>query len=199
MSIFIAMCFFSLSMSISPGPVNMTILSSGVNYGFRRSLPYVTGATFGFALLLIAVGLGLSNLVASVPLFYEILKYAGTAYMIYIGYKIMISKPKLEVKEDRRPRYYQGILMQWLNPKAWIACLSGVAAFGLDDSRSMLFAFVAIYFLICYLSLAAWAVLGAQLKFLAKVKNGIRYFNLTMGASLIAVAVYLLLSELENR
>lgn len=193
MSIFIAMCFFSLSMSISPGPVNMTILSSGINYGFKRSLPFVSGATVGFTFLLTAVGLGISNFVGQVPIFYELLRYVGTGYMSYIGYKIMISRPEIGFKEEQMPRYHHGFLMQWLNPKAWIACLSGVSAFGLNTS--MLLVFVCIYFLICYLSLAAWALLGSKLQFLTKVKNGIKVFNITMGGSLIIVAIYLLFSN----
>ncbi|PYE49059.1 LysE family translocator [Paenibacillus barcinonensis] len=195
MSLFIAMCFFSLSMSISPGPVNITILSSGVNYGFKHSLPFVSGSTVGFTFLLTAVGLGVSNLVAQVPIFYELLRYIGTGYMSYIGYKIMVSHTEIELKEEQLPRFRHGFLMQWLNPKAWIACLSGVSAFGLNTSYSMLLVFVCIYFLICYLSLASWALLGSKLQFLMKVKNGIKVFNLVMGGSLIIVAIFLLFSN----
>ncbi|KHL96856.1 amino acid transporter LysE [Paenibacillus sp. IHB B 3415] len=195
MSIFIAMFFFSLSMSISPGPVNLTILSAGVNYGFKRSFSLVSGATAGFTILLIAVGLGLSNLVAQMPLFYDILRYAGTGYMCYIGYKIIVSRPEITFKEEQLPRYRHGFLMQWLNPKAWIACLSGVSAFSLNNSPDLLLSFVCIYFLICYLSLAAWALLGSKLQFLTKRRNGIKAFNIAMGGTLMIVAVYLLCSH----
>ncbi|MBB6021451.1 threonine/homoserine/homoserine lactone efflux protein [Paenibacillus sp. JGP012] len=195
MSLFIAMCFFSLSMSISPGPVNITILSSGVNYGFKHSLPFVSGSTVGFTFLLTAVGLGVSNLVAQVPIFYELLRYIGTGYMSYIGYKIMVSHTEIELNKEQLPRFRHGFLMQWLNPKAWIACLSGVSAFGLNTSYSMLLVFVCIYFLICYLSLASWALLGSKLQFLMKVKNGTKVFNLVMGGSLIIVAIFLLFSN----
>lgn len=194
MSVFIAMCFFSLSMSITPGPVNLTILSSGVNYGFWRSLPFVSGATIGFTVLLAAVGLGISNLAAQWPVFDEVLRYAGMLYMSYIGIKIMASRPEAGVKEEQRPRCLQGFLMQWLNPKAWIACLSGVSAFSLNESTMRLAAFIGIYFVICYLSLAVWGYLGSKLQFLAKVKNGLRSINLAMGAALIAVALYLFVS-----
>ena len=192
MSIFIAMCLFSFSMSISPGPVNITILSSGVNYGFKRTLPFVSGSTIGFTFLLAAVGLGISNVVAQAPMFYEWLRYLGTIYMGYIGYKIMVSRPDIELKEEQLPRFHQGFLMQWLNPKAWIACLSGVSAFGLNTSYSMLFIFTSIYFLICFLSLLAWAILGSKLQFLMKGKKDIKVFNVAMGSSLIIVAIFLL-------
>ncbi|NQX59959.1 LysE family translocator [Paenibacillus qinlingensis] len=195
MSIFLAMCFFSLSMSISPGPVNITILSSGVNYGFKRSLPFVSGSTVGFTILLTAVGLGIFNLVAQVPVFYIFLKYIGTGYMSYIGYKIMVSRTEIELKEEQLPRFHQGVLMQWLNPKAWIACLTGVSVFGLNTSYSMLLAFVSIYFVICYLSLSTWALIGSKLQFLIKVKNGMKVFNWVMGGSLILVAIFLLFSD----
>lgn len=192
MSLFLAMCLFSLSMSISPGPVNMTILSYGVNFGFKRTLAFVSGASFGFALLLTAVGLGVSNLVAQLPSFYWLLKDIGSGYMIYVGYQIMTARPDLERSEPHVLRYRHGFLMQWLNPKAWIACLTGVSAFELKDSFSMLLMFVSIYFLICYLSLAAWALLGAKLQCLTRLRNGIRSFNFAMGAVLILVAIYLL-------
>lgn len=195
MSIFIAMGLFSLSMSISPGPVNLTILSAGVNYGFKRAMPFVSGATVGFSFLLAAVGLGISGLMAKAPLFEELLTVAGTGYMGYIGYRIMASRPEVEWKEEQLPRFRHGFLMQWLNPKAWIACLSGVAAFGLNASPSLLALFVILYFIICYASLAAWALLGARLDFLKKVKNGMRVFNLAAGGSLIIVAVYLFFSN----
>ncbi len=195
MSLILAMCLFSLSMSITPGPVNLTILSSSINFGFKRTFSFVSGATFGFALLLTAVGLGVSGLMAQVPSFYEVLRYCGSGYMIYIGYKIMTSRTVLEQSEAGMLRYKHGFLMQWLNPKAWIACLTGVSAFNLQDSIPMLSLFVFLYFLICYGSLAAWAMLGANLRFLKRVKNGIRFINVAMGTTLIAVSVYLLLPD----
>lgn len=194
MSILIAMCLYSLSMSISPGPVNMAILSGAVNFGFKRTFSFITGATVGFILLLIAVGLGVSGWLAHIPVFDDLLRFAGTGYMCYIGYTIMVSRPDIEAGESQSPKFGQGVLMQWLNPKAWIACLSGTAAFGLDTSAVRLWSFVAIYFIICYLSLAAWGFLGSKIQFLARVKNGVLVFNLFTGGSLIIVAIYLLIS-----
>lgn len=193
MSHILAMCLFSLSMSITPGPVNLMILSSGINFGFKRTFSFVSGATVGFALLLSAVGLGVSSLVAQVPSFYEVLQYGGSGYMLYIGYKILTARSDLEQSESRMLRYRHGFVMQWLNPKAWIACLTGVSAFELQDSISLLSIFVTLYFVICYMSLAAWALLGANLQFLTRVKNGIRFVNVAMGTSLMAVSIYLLL------
>ncbi|WP_346871456.1 LysE family translocator [Clostridium sp. UBA5119] len=103
LSTIIAMCVFSFSMSISPGPVNMITRSSSASYGFRKSLAFVSGATISFTLLLAAIGLGVSNLKAHVPLFYEILKYVGAGFIGYMGYKIIISNPEIELKEEKLP------------------------------------------------------------------------------------------------
>lgn len=57
MTLIIAMSLFALSMSISPGPVNLITFSSGLNYGFLPSLPFVAGAALGFTLLLVVVAI----------------------------------------------------------------------------------------------------------------------------------------------
>ena len=189
------MCLFSLSMSISPGPVNITTLSAGVNYGFKSAFPFVSGATIGFIFLLITIGLSISSLVDQFNILYEILRYVGAGFIGYTGYKIIVSTPEIKSEDEKLPRFYHGFLMQLLNPKAWIACLSGVSAFNLRDSYYMLFIFVSIYFVICYLSLAAWALLGSKVQFLLKAKERIRLFNISMGGSLIIVAMYLLLAK----
>lgn len=77
MSLIIAMCLFAVSMSISPGPVNLVTFSSGLNYGFVPTLPFVAGAALGFAVLLVVVGLGLGEIVALSPVLMQVLAYAG--------------------------------------------------------------------------------------------------------------------------
>ena len=85
MAVFIAMCAYSLSMSISPGPVNLVALTSGLNKGFRRAIPFVSGAAIGFALLLLTVGLGVGMVTTSLPLFLAILSYSGSAFIFFYG------------------------------------------------------------------------------------------------------------------
>lgn len=193
MSTIIAMCVFSFSMSISPGPVNMITFSSSASYGFRKSLPFVSGATISFTLLLAAIGSGISNLIEHVPLFYEILTYMGAGFIGYMGYKIIFSDSQIELKDENLPLFRHGFFIQLLNPKAWIACLSGVSAFNLENSHHMLFIFVTIYFFICYPSLAAWALLGSRMQIFLKLKRGIKTFNTVMGGLLIIIAIYLVI------
>lgn len=196
LSLLIAMSVFSLTMSISPGPVNMVIVSSGANHGFRRTLPFVSGATIGFTLLLIFVGFSFLQFVNDYPTVMMWLELIGAAFIIYVGYKIALSSPEITLEKRSVPTFMQGFLLQWLNPKAWIACASGAALFSDPTTDATLITFIVIYFLICYASLAAWAVLGDRVAVILNNYLRIRLFNLLMGGMLIASAGYLVYVQL---
>lgn len=196
MSALLAMCFYSLSMSISPGPVNMIALTTGLNRGFRRAMPFVSGATIGFSLLLLTIGLGMGQVAADVPLFLELLSYCGAAFIAYIGYKIAISSDAIQAGEQTSSSFFHGFLLQWLNPKAWIACLSGVTAFNLVETESLL-VFVTLYFLICYASIACWALAGDKISALLAKPENLRLFNRLMGGTLVLIAVYLIVMQIK--
>ncbi|AMB86307.1 lysine transporter LysE [Pseudomonas agarici] len=190
-ALILTMSMFSLSMSISPGPVNMVIIASGANHGFWRTFPFVSGATIGFTLLLIFVGFWFLRVIESYPVFFEYLGVAGSVFIIYVGYKIASSRPELVVEKGDVPSFMQGFLLQWLNPKAWVACASGAALFSSPHTHTTLITFMAIYFVVCYISLAAWAVLGDRVSVLLNGTMRIRIFNLAMGGMLIATAFYM--------
>lgn len=95
MSLLIAMISFSLAMSISPGPVNMVIVSSGASYGIRKTFSFVSGATIGFTLLLLFIGLGFYKVMDLYPSFLEYLAISGSLFIIYMGYLMVSSKPEL--------------------------------------------------------------------------------------------------------
>src|SRR5580704_6151711 len=192
MSLFFAMFFFSLAMSISPGPVNMVIVSSGANYGVKRTMPYVSGATIGFTLLLLFIGLGFFKVINAYPFFLKYVALGGWLFIMYKGYKIASSKSEIDViKESATPKFYEGFLLQWLNPKAWIACVSGASIFSSAESYRPFLTFVSIYFLVCYASLAVWAILGDRVSTLLNSHFRLRFFNFLMGSLLILTAAYL--------
>lgn len=191
LSLIVAMISFSLAMSISPGPVNMIILSSGVDYGAKKTIPYVSGATIGFTLLLLFVGVFLKKFIETYPFLLTSISIVGTLYIIYTGYKIASSRPEIEVKKTNIPKFYEGSVLQWVNPKAWIACVSGVSIFSNPESYGSFLTFVCIYFIVCYFSLAIWAFLGEKLSLLLKSRVRLRIFNLLTGLLLIATALYI--------
>ncbi|MGA2655663.1 MAG: LysE family translocator [Gammaproteobacteria bacterium] len=197
MSVLIAMFSFSLAMSITPGPVNMIILSSGINYGFKKTMPYVAGANIGFILLLLAVGFVFEQFIQAYPVFLNYLAIIGSLYIIYMGYKIATSNPKIEIKKENIPKFHEGFLLQWLNPKAWIGAVSGVSIFTSADSYGPLLTFAVIYFFVCYTCLMIWAFVGDKVSVLLNNPFRIRIVNIAMGLLLIVTAVYLCYSHIK--
>jgi threonine/homoserine/homoserine lactone efflux protein len=191
MSLIIAMCLFAVSMSISPGPVNLVTFSSGLNYGFVPTLPFVAGAALGFTLLLVVVGLGLGEIVALSPVLMQVLAYIGTAFICYMGYKIASAHPELPGASGRQPQFFQGAALQWLNPKAWIASFSGVSAFEATLGNG-LSVFAGLYLVLCFLSISLWAYAGARLSKLVSDRSRLQWCNRIMGGLLVLVAFYLL-------
>jgi|SRR3989344_2062966 len=188
-----AMCLFALGMSISPGPVNIVTMTSAVNSGARKTMLYVSGATIGFTLLLLFVGLFYVQLAHLLPVLVNYLRYVGAFYIFYMGFKIITSKPTpLRHDDYKSPSFLSGFLTQCLNPKAWVAVISGISAFTSSASYIPLFVFASLYFMICYASIASWAVLGDKMAVLLNNDRQYRLFNWAMGGLLMATAVYLL-------
>jgi threonine/homoserine/homoserine lactone efflux protein len=141
------------------------------------------------------IGLGFLGVIHTYPSILQYLAIMGSLYIMYMGYKIASSKPEIEVKKSSVPQFYEGFLLQWLNPKAWIACVSGASLFSSTESSGMFLIFASIYFVVCYLSLAAWAILGDRLSLLLGTQTRLRIFNMATGAMLVGTAGYLCYSN----
>lgn len=194
-TIFLTMFSFSLVMSISPGPVNMMIITSSINNGFARTFSFISGATIGFILLLLCIGLGLSKIINLYP---DILLYVevfGFTFIMYMGYKVLSSKPNLSINKNDKVnlKFYEGFLLQWLNPKAWIACISVVSMYSSLEFFSI---FVIIYFIVCYLSLSFWGILGSKVTRFFDTDFKLRIFNIVMGLILIFCAIAMIFVNL---
>mgnify|MGYP003683078129 CR=1 FL=1 len=196
MSLIFAMCLFSFSMSISPGPVNFISLFSGLNYGFKRTFPFVSGATIGFSLLLLTVGLGLYQILDSNPFLIKFMSGLGSLFIIYMGYKTYYANSELQHKDQGVPSFLNGFLMQWLNPKAWIACVSGTSLFMKPNDFTPLIMFCTLYFLICYIGIALWSFMGTRIQKILMNKKRRILFNRIMGSTLVALAIYLFCSQI---
>ena len=193
------MALFALTLSISPGPVNLISLSSGLRYGFGKTFPFVSGATIGFTLLLIVLGLGLGSVASRFPMIINLAGIAGSLFLAYIGYQIAVSPTEINTsKQSRIPTFSQGFVLQCLNPKAWIACIAGISAFKLGSSIFQLMVFSGLYFVICYLSISSWALLGAKASALINSPAQIRWFNRVIGMGLIIVALYLIWTSQQS-
>src|SRR6201996_8250006 len=131
-SLLAAFFVFAAVMYFTPGPNNIMVMSSGLTYGFRRTLPHIAGITVGFAFMVGAVGLGLGTIFIAYPVLQTVLKYAGAAYLIYLAAAIAMSGPPKGEKNDdgRGPMTFWGAAMfQWINAKGWVMVIGTITAY----------------------------------------------------------------------
>ena len=185
LSALLVFCFVS---SITPGPNNFMLLASGVNFGFRRTVPHMLGISVGFFILLLAVGAGLGALVTAVPAVFLVLKVAGGLYLLYIAWKIATATALGEGKVGARPmRFIEAAAFQWVNPKAWVMAVSSMAAYTVPShywTSVLIIGFV--FAVINFPTVSSWAGFGSLLRDWLSHPVRLRVFNVTMAVLLVA-------------
>lgn len=193
MSTLVSMAAFALAASISPGPVNVVALGAGARFGLRASLRHVGGATIGFTLLLLLCGLGLQTALAQWPAALGVIRGGGVAFLLWMAWRLAGDEGRLATDEPvRAPSFRVGAVMQWLNPKAWLAAVAGMGAYAADGELAQVWLFTGIYFVVCYLSVGCWAWAGARLRGRLAAPARIRIFNRSMAGLLVGSALWLL-------
>jgi threonine/homoserine/homoserine lactone efflux protein len=173
----------------TPGPNNTMLMSSGLNFGFRRGLPHLWGVSLGFAVMVLAVGLGLGAVFQAYPALYTVLKYVGAAYLLYLAWQIATAgAPDPDGQTNGRPiTFLEGAAFQWLNPKGWVMAVGAIstyAAVAAFPGNVLLIAF--LFGSLGILSCAAWLGFGTSLRRLLKSPGIVRAVNMAMAALLVA-------------
>lgn len=189
----IALFGFAIVSSITPGPNNLLVMTSGLNYGVPRSLPLVTGITLGFVVMLIAIGVGLGSMLQSNSWVHLGVKIFGLVYMLWLAWKVAVSDPTPTVAEDdargRPLSALDGAAFQWVNPKAWAVALSATAVFTVPDSAMGSLALISLVFTaVAFVCLSAWAAFGTFMRRLVDTPSKTRVFNVAMALLLVASA-----------
>jgi threonine/homoserine/homoserine lactone efflux protein len=184
---FLALFLFAFTTSITPGPNNMMLFASGVNFGFRRTIPHMLGIGAGFFSLLLGVGLGLGALLHTVPLLYTVLKFAGGAYLAWVAWKIATSRSLSEGKSAAQPMsFLSAAAFQWVNPKAWVMAVTAMATYTIPN---IYFASVlmvgAAFALVNVPSVSTWAGFGSALREWLSDPVRLKWFNITMAVLLV--------------
>ena len=187
---------FAFVVSITPGPNNAMLLASGVNFGFRPTIPHLLGVDLGFAVMLIAVGLGIGSVFAAVPILHTVLRYAGTAYLLYLAWRIARSgAPGAGDARSRPMSFLQAALFQWVNPKGWLAALGAIATYTpAQGFFANLLTVTAVYALVMAPCICIWTVLGTALRRFLGDPRWMRAFNVAMALLLVA-SLYPTLAE----
>jgi threonine/homoserine/homoserine lactone efflux protein len=188
-SLLYAFIVFAVVMYFTPGPNNIMLLSSGLTYGFRRTIPHIAGITIGFAFMVGAVGLGLGTVFLAYPILQTILKYAGAAYLIYLAAVIAFSGPAKPGEAQRRgPMTFWGAAMfQWINAKGWVIVIGTITAYAAIAQFPLNIAIQTVISLIVgALSTVAWALFGTALRPVLTSERLVRAFNILMAVLLLA-------------
>ena len=188
-SLLIAFVLFATVMFFTPGPNNIMLLSSGLTYGFRPTIPHIAGITVGFAFMVGAVGLGLGTIFIAYPVLQTILKYAGVAYLIYLAAAIAMSGPVSAEQDNRRgPMTFWGAAMfQWVNAKGWVMVIGTITAYTAISPYPWNIAIqVCLSLLLGALSCTAWAFFGSALRPVLTSPRAVRAFNIVMAVLLLA-------------
>jgi len=183
---------YTFVMSITPGPNNVMLTASGANFGLRRTLPHILGICCGFVVQLLAVCAGLSALFARWPALQSTLAWAGAAYLLYLGWRMLRrSEQEARAGGGRPVTFLQAAVFQFLNPKAWVMTVTAAALF---LPRDLGFLAGGLYMAavmegIGLPCMAVWALFGMSLKSVITAPRGRRVFNVTMALALAVTAV----------
>lgn len=137
-SLFLSMLGFLWVAAITPGPNNLLLTTSGANFGFMRSLWLMIGIMLGMQSILLLVAFGVGSLILVYPSLHLILKILGSLYLLWLAWKVATAayeKLETDVAPPQPVRLYQGWLLQFLNPKAWLMALGAVASFSLAGDK----------------------------------------------------------------
>lgn len=188
-SLLIAFFVFAAVMYFTPGPNNIMVLSSGLTYGFRPTLPHIAGITIGCAFMIAAVGLGFGAIFVAYPVLQTILKYAGAAYLIYLAAVIAMSEPVTPGQDNGRgPMTFWGaVLFQWVNVKGWVMVIGTITAYaGIARFPWNIAIQVVLSLLLGVASTSIWTLSGSSLRSLMTSPKAVRAFNIVMAALLLA-------------
>lgn len=182
---------FVLITTFTPGPNNITSSSMGVLYGYRKSLKYISGIVTGFFGIMFLAGIISQTLYAIFPSLESVMRIVGAGYILWLAYKTL--KSSYNFAEDSSPvlGFFNGVLLQALNPKAWIYGLTLYTTFLASITNNIIFLLLSAIFLACiaFCATSTWALTGAVIKRYLTNPNIQKGINITLAVLLIYTAV----------
>ena len=183
-----AFVVFAVATLFTPGPNNIMLMASGLNFGLARTLAHGFGVPLGFGFMVLVVGFGLGALFATYPLAYQVLKYVGAAYLLYLAWRIATATSAHGNNARARPfTFLQAAAFQWVNAKAWVMAVGAVTAYaGIAAFPLNTFLIAAIFTVLGTVSSFTWVLFGTGLKRIVNDPRAVRIFNLVMAGLLAA-------------
>lgn len=192
---FVSLLVYLFAVCITPGPNNIMLTASGMNFGRRRTMPHLAGIMFGCFIMLLAVAFGLGSLFGQYPFLHWLLKIAGSLYLLWLAYKIYQSSgPEINSTQKQPISFWQAFWFQFVNPKAWVMSITSISAFSVPGELLA----VSIALIIC-LHMAVglpcsflWTVMGERVNALVKNPEHLVWFNRTLALATLGCVVVIL-------
>ena len=192
----IAISAYNFVMYVTPGPNNSILTASSIKYGFVKTIPNIFGIPSGHGLQLALVCLGLGSLFTKFPILLDVLRYVGSAYILYLAYKMFGSINISTTKEKSRPlKYYEAILFQFVNPKAWVICITAVTLF-YPEKENIIVGTIFMVFMSTIInipSISIWALGGSIIRHYLKNNKLKKIIEFFLAILLIATALSVLI------
>lgn len=182
----VAFAVFAIATLFTPGPNNIMLMASGLNFGVRRTLPHGAGVVLGFGFMVLVVSLGLGAVFAAYPLIYTVLKVVGAAYLMFLAWKIATAEPRENGRAGTPLSFLQAAGFQWVNGKAWVMVVGAIAAYaGVSPYPWNALVLAAGFTLFGIASSATWVLFGTGLRRFVNDPTAVRRFNYVMAGLLI--------------
>lgn len=201
-ALLLSLISFALVASVTPGPNNLLLMSSGALFGWRRTIPHLAGILLGFAAVMTSAVFGLGSMVTRWPWLVPAVRIVGAAWLAWMSvrfFKAAITVSAKRVKRDVAPigrpfRFFEAVLFQWVNPKAIIAALSSAGAYiaiaELAWQRALII--VTVFFFTGLFACSSWMIAGDALnRYLSSGKTAV-WLNALMGVLILLTAAYIL-------
>jgi threonine/homoserine/homoserine lactone efflux protein len=184
-----AFVVFAVAALYTPGPNNVMLMTSGLNFGLRRTLPHVAGVSIGYAFLVAVIGLGLGAVFEALPLLQTVLKYAGAAYLVYLAFAIALAKPgaATDAAKGRPMTFFGAALFQWVNVKGWVIAIGTITAYAAIASYPWnVLTQAGLLLALGVTSSVTWVLFGTWLQPVVASPRAVRIFNVAMALLLLA-------------
>lgn len=192
----IALIIFLFPLAYSPGPGNLFFAANGARFGLSATMPAMAGYHVATLLVTVAIGLGFAAAIEAFPQLFLIVKWTGSAYVLYLAWKFLRAGIMGEAGEAHPAGFLDGGLLLILNPKAYLIIVLMFTQF-LSGERSNYAAAVLwislVFTLNNLIAFTAWALIGDQIIARFRDATSSRNMNLGFGVILAGVAIWMML------
>ena len=186
------MLTFSLAVTLlmlTPGPAVLMIANIGVNFDFRKGVPFVFGVIVGANIVALSVVLGIASVINTYTLLRLILLIISSIFIFYLAVKILMQNSVKETTSNfKKINFYDGLVLQILNPKNYIVQITLFSGFLIWNDNFILEAFIKLVIanMIWFPMHLLWLLLGVTLKKMQLSRKSLKILNMFMAGSLLS-------------